>query len=81
MISDRRALNIPRAVFKREILTNTVFLVAGGHFLLELFQQYLPVFFPLFRAENGLSYGQIGMVTLVGTTTMSLAQPVFWLFY
>ena len=52
MISDRRALNIPRAVFKREILTNTVFLVAGGHCLLELFQQYLPVFFPLFRAES-----------------------------
>ena len=77
MISDRRELNIPRAVFKREILTNTVFLVAGGHCLLELFQQYLPVFFPLFRAEYGLSYGQIGMVTLVGTTTMSLAQPVF----
>ena len=80
MISDRRANTITRAVFKREFLTNTVLLVAGGHFLLELFHQYLPVFFPLYRAEFGLSYGQIGMVTLVGTTTMSLAQPIFGYF-
>jgi len=61
-------------------LTNTVLLVAGGHFLLELFHQYLPVFFPLYRAEFGLTYGQIGMITLVGTTTMSLAQPLFGFF-
>ena len=80
MIIDRRALAASRAGFKRELLTNTVFLVAGGHFLLELFHQYLPVFFPLFRAEFGLSYGQIGMVTLVGTTTMSLGQPLFGYF-
>ena len=80
MISDRRANTITRAVFKRKFLTNTVLLVAGGHFLLELFHQYLPVFFPLYRAEFGLSYGQIGMVTLVGTTTMSLAQPIFGYF-
>ena len=55
MIIDRRALAASRAGFKRELLTNTVFLVAGGHFLLELFHQYLPVFFPLFRAEFGLT--------------------------
>lgn len=80
MISDRRVRTFPREIFTRQILTNTVFLVAGGHFLLELFHQYLPVFFPLYRAEFGLSYGQIGMVTLVGTTTMSLGQPVFGYF-
>ena len=80
MIRDRQAQTIPRATFRRELLTNTVLLVAGGHFLLELFHQYLPVFFPLYRAEFGLSYGQIGMITLVGTTTMSLAQPFFGYF-
>ncbi len=80
MISNRQAQTIPRATLKRELLTNTVLLVAGGHFLLELFHQYLPVFFPLYRAEFGLTYGQIGMITLVGTTTMSLAQPLFGFF-
>ncbi len=80
MIRDRQAQTIARATFRRELLTNTVLLVAGGHFLLELFHQYLPVFFPLYRAEFGLSYGQIGMITLVGTTTMSLAQPFFGYF-
>ena len=80
MISDGQAQRVPRASFKRGILTNTVFLVASGHFLLELFHQYLPVFFPFYRAEFGLSYEQIGMVTLVGTTTMSLAQPLFGYF-
>ena len=80
MISDRQAHTLPRPTLKREILTNTVLLVSGGHFLLELFHQYLPVFFPLYRAEYGLTYGQIGMITLVGTTTMSLAQPLFGYF-
>ena len=80
MISDRQAQDISRTSLKRKFLTNTVFLVASGHFLLELFHQYLPVFFPLFQAEFGLSYEQIGMVTLVGATTMSLGQPVFGYF-
>ena len=80
MISDRQADTIPRPRLRHELLTNTVLLVAGGHFLLELFHQYLPVFFPLYRAEFGLTYGQIGMITLVGTTTMSLAQPLFGFF-
>ncbi len=80
MISDRQAHTLPRPTLKRGLLTNTVLLVSGGHFLLELFHQYLPVFFPLYRAEYGLTYGQIGMITLVGTTTMSLAQPLFGYF-
>ena len=80
MISDRQTRGIPRATLWGGILTNGVFLVASGHFLLELFHQYLPVFFPFYRAEFGLSFEQIGMVTLVGTTTMSLAQPVFGYF-
>ncbi|MDE0140040.1 MAG: MFS transporter [Caldilineaceae bacterium] len=80
MVSNTRAQTLPQATLKRTLLTNTVLLVAGGHFLLELFHQYLPVFFPLFRAEFGLTYGQIGMITLVGTTTMSLAQPLFGFF-
>ena len=80
MISDRQADTVPRPRLRHELLTNTVLLVSGGHFLLELFHQYLPVFFPLYRAEFGLTYGQIGMITLVGTTTMSLAQPLFGFF-
>ena len=80
MIGDRQADTVPRPRLRHELLTNTVLLVAGGHFLLELFHQYLPVFFPLYRAEFGLTYGQIGMITLVGTTTMSLAQPLFGFF-
>lgn len=80
MVSDTGAQALPQATLKHKLLTNTVLLVAGGHFLLELFHQYLPVFFPLYRAEFGLTYGQIGMITLVGTTTMSLAQPLFGYF-
>jgi FSR family fosmidomycin resistance protein-like MFS transporter len=80
MVGNTGAQALPGVTLKRKLLTNTVLLVAGGHFLLELFHQYLPVFFPLFRAEFGLTYGQIGMITLVGTTTMSLAQPLFGYF-
>ncbi len=80
MVGNTGAQALPGVTLKRKLLTNTVLLVAGGHFLLELFHQYLPVFFPLYRAEFGLTYGQIGMITLVGTTTMSLAQPLFGYF-
>lgn len=80
MIRETQTRNVPRALRKSGALTNAIFLVASGHFLLELFHQFLPVFFTLFRAEFGLSYGQIGMVTLVGTTTMSLGQPLFGYF-
>ena len=80
MISEGQTQEVPRTSFRSAILTNTVFLVASGHFVLELFHQYLPVFFPFYRAEFGLTYAQIGMVTLVGTTTMSLAQPLFGYF-
>lgn len=64
----------------RKRLTNTIFLVAFGHFLLELFHQYLPVVYPLFRQAFGLTYGQIGFLALVATTTTSLAQPVLGYF-
>ena len=80
MITNKQAHRFAGWRAKSGLLTNTVFLVASGHFLLELFHQYLPVFYPLFRAEYGLTYRQIGMVTLVATTTASLGQPLFGYF-
>lgn len=80
MIGESQGAKRIRAPFKAKYLTNTVFLVASGHLLLETFHQYLPVFFPLFSAGFGLSYAQIGTITLVGATTMALAQPLFGFF-
>jgi FSR family fosmidomycin resistance protein-like MFS transporter len=51
--------------------------VALGHLTIELCNNYLPVIYPILIATLGLSYAQVGFVTLVGTAGASLVQPLF----
>ncbi|MEX1018554.1 MAG: MFS transporter [Litorilinea sp.] len=52
-------------------------LVAGGHLVIELSTQFLPVLYTVVRASMGLTFTQVGTIALVATTCMSLAQPLF----
>lgn len=52
-------------------------LVAGGHLVIELSTQFLPVLYTVVRASMGLSFTQVGTIALVATTCMALAQPLF----
>lgn len=51
--------------------------IALSHFILELSNNFLPVLYPLLRESMGLTYEQIGTITLLGGIFGALIQPVF----
>lgn len=58
-------------------LSSGALLIAGGHLALELSNNFLPVAYPLFIEELGLTYGQVGTVALVSIVASTLLQPLF----
>lgn len=56
-----------------------LWLAAIGHLIIELSASYLPVLYPLAMAEMGLNFTQVGLIALVATSAMALAQPLFGL--
>ncbi|MFW5940403.1 MAG: MFS transporter [Chloroflexota bacterium] len=56
--------------------SGTVF-IAASHLSLELTNNFLPVAYPLFIREMGLSYSQIGTIALVSIVAATLLQPLF----
>jgi FSR family fosmidomycin resistance protein-like MFS transporter len=55
----------------------SLFLVAGGHSVIELCSQFLPIVYPLVMDTMGLNYRQVGALALVASVGTSLAQPLF----
>ncbi|MBI2718161.1 MAG: MFS transporter [Rhizobiales bacterium] len=54
--------------------------VSLGHFLNDLMQSLIPAVYPLLKQELGLSFAQIGVVTLVFQGTASILQPLVGLY-
>ena len=50
--------------------------ISASHFLNDLMQQLFPAIYPLLKANYGLSFSQIGVLTLAFQITASLLQPV-----
>jgi FSR family fosmidomycin resistance protein-like MFS transporter len=50
--------------------------VSVGHLLNDLIQSLLPAVYPLLKAEFGLDFWHIGLITLTSQLTASLLQPV-----
>jgi FSR family fosmidomycin resistance protein-like MFS transporter len=46
------------------------------HFLNDMMQSLLPAIYPILKQNFGLSFSQIGLITLVNQITASLLQPV-----
>ena len=61
-------------------MTATVFTViaaiAFSHFLNDLMQSLLPAIYPMLKDDFGLSFTQVGLLTLTFQFTASLLQPV-----
>jgi MFS transporter, FSR family, fosmidomycin resistance protein len=60
--------------------SNTVYAVlvavSVGHLLNDLIQSLLPAVYPLLKAEFGLDFWHIGLITLTNQLTASLLQPL-----
>ena len=65
----------PTSILER--LSSGAVLIAAGHLFLELSNNFLPVAYPLFIKELGLSYAQIGTVAFVSILAGTLLQPLF----
>ena len=50
--------------------------ISFSHFLNDTIQSLILAIYPLFKTEFSLSFGQIGLITLVFQCTASLLQPV-----
>jgi FSR family fosmidomycin resistance protein-like MFS transporter len=57
--------------------TRSLLSVAFGHLAIELSSNYLPVVYPALISTLGLDYAEIGIIAMVATTGVTLAQPVF----
>jgi FSR family fosmidomycin resistance protein-like MFS transporter len=50
--------------------------ISLSHLINDMLQSLLPAIYPLLKARYGLSFGQIGAVTLVNNLTASVLQPM-----
>ncbi|MEJ0044894.1 MAG: MFS transporter [Rhodospirillales bacterium] len=50
--------------------------ISFSHLLNDMLQSLLPAIYPVLKARYGLSFGQIGAITLVNQLTASVLQPV-----
>ena len=50
--------------------------ISFSHLLNDMMQSLLPAIYPVLKASYGLSFSQIGAITLVNQITASVLQPV-----
>ncbi len=63
-----------------ETVYRVILAISFCHLLNDMMQSLLPSIYPNFKAELGLSFVQIGLITLVVQTTASILQPVVGLY-
>ena len=54
---------------------SVLLMVSLGHFLNDMFQSVIPSIYPMLKENYGLSFLQVGAITLVNQLTSSLLQP------
>ena len=69
----------PTAPDAQRTALSIIFCVSGAHLLNDLLQFLLPALYPLLKQNYGLSYFQIGLLTLGQQITACLLQPIFGL--
>jgi MFS family permease len=57
-----------------------IFALGFSHFLNDMMQSLVPALYPMWKGAYGLSFAQIGLITLVTQVTSSLLQPAVGLF-
>ncbi|MEZ0276177.1 MAG: MFS transporter, partial [Roseimicrobium sp.] len=57
-----------------------LFAISFSHLLNDTIQALIPSLYPLLKQSQGLTFGQLGMVTLTFQCTASLLQPLVGLY-
>ena len=61
---------------KRKAALSVLVMVSMGHLLNDMFQAVIPAIYPMIKESLGLSFMQIGAITLTNQITSSLLQPM-----
>ena len=62
--------------FKHKAALSILLMVSLGHLLNDMFQAVIPAIYPMIKESLGLSFMQIGAITLTNQITSSLLQPI-----
>ena len=68
----------PPAAGPRVTVLSVLFSLSLSHGLNDTIQSLIPAIYPLVKAEFGLSFTQIGLITLTFYLTAALRQPPAW---
>jgi len=79
MTAQTDSLRTPAAGVDSTVMP-VILAVAAGHFLNDLMQSLIQAAYPLFKENMGLSFVQIGIITLVFQGTASVLQPLVGLY-
>ncbi len=61
---------------KKKATLSVLMMVSMGHLLNDMFQAVIPSIYPMIKESLGLSFTQIGIITLTNQITSSLLQPM-----
>ncbi len=61
---------------RKDATLSILLMVSLGHLLNDMFQAVIPSIYPIIKESLGLSFTQIGIITLVNQITSSLLQPM-----
>ena len=61
---------------KKKAALSVLLMVSMGHLLNDMFQAVIPAIYPMIKESLGLSFMQIGAITLTNQLTSSLLQPM-----
>ena len=61
---------------KKKAALSVLLMVSLGHLLNDMFQAVIPAIYPMIKESLGLSFMQIGAITLTNQITSSLLQPM-----
>src|SRR5580692_8961720 len=59
---------------------SVIMALSFSHFLNDMMQSLVPALYPMWKSAYGLSFAQIGLISLVTQVTSSLLQPAVGLF-
>ena len=75
-----KSIKDPASVRAEHTVFAVILAVSVCHMLNDMMQSLLPAIYPNLKADFGLSFGQVGIVTLVYQITASILQPLVGLY-
>lgn len=68
------------AALQERTTLSIILALSASHFLNDILQALLPAIYPMLKAEHGLTFAQIGLITFTFQGTASLLQPLVGFF-